>query len=77
MGIESLLKAREADPYLDPAKRLLYERVKGEPAPTLEPAVLDAAIARTRLIVDGKRKRRLIREVNQQNGRGAQTGSLR
>lgn len=71
LGIESLLKAREADPYLDPAKRLVYERVRGESAPTLEPAVLDAAVARTRLVMDGKRRRRLMREESE-----AKTGSL-
>lgn len=57
IGIDSLLRAREQDPYLDPATRLLYERVKGEAAPTFPPAVLDAAVERTRLAMKGKRRR--------------------
>lgn len=57
MGIDSLLRAREQDPYLDPPTRLLYERVKGEPAPTFPAAVLDAAVLRTRLAREGKRRR--------------------
>lgn len=57
LGIDSLLRARERDPYLDPAKRLLYERVRGEAAPTFEAVELDAAVARTRLVRDGKTRR--------------------
>ncbi|CAN0422319.1 unnamed protein product [Pylaiella littoralis] len=57
LGIDSLLRAREQDPYLDPATRLLYERVKAEPAPTFPSPVLDAAVARTRLAREGKRRR--------------------
>lgn len=68
LGIESLLRARESDPYLDPAKRLLYERIRGEPAPTIEPAVLDGAVARTRLVMDGK-KRRKRSAKNQEGGK--------
>lgn len=57
IGIDSLLRAREQDPYLDPPTRLLYERVKGEPAPTFPAPVLDAAVLRTRLAKEGKRRR--------------------
>ena len=57
VGIESLLRAREQDPYLDPPTRLFYERVRGEPAPTFPAPVLDAAILRTRLAKEGKRRR--------------------
>lgn len=57
VGIDSLLRAREQDPYLDPPTRLLYERVKGEPAPTFPAPVLDAAVLRTRLAREGKRRR--------------------
>jgi len=57
LGIDSLLRAREQDPYFDPATRLLYERIKGEPAPTFPAPVLDAAIVRTRLAREGKRRR--------------------
>lgn len=63
VGIDSLLRAREQDPYLDPATRLLYERVKGEAAPTFPSAVLDAAVARTRLAREGKRRRQRRRET--------------
>eukprot|EP00752_Nemacystus_decipiens_P012922 g11436.t1 len=57
VGIDSLLRAREQDPYLDPPTRLLYERVKGEPAPTFPAPVLDAAVLRTRLAKEGRRRR--------------------
>lgn len=57
VGIDSLLRAREQDPYLDPPTRLVYERVKGEPAPTFPAPVLDAAVLRTRLAREGKRRR--------------------
>ena len=57
LGIDSLLRAREQDPYFDPATRLLYERIKGEPAPTFPAPVLDAAVQRTRLAREGKRRR--------------------
>lgn len=57
LGIQSLLRAREQDPYLDPATRLLYERVKGEAAPTFPASVLDAAVVRTKLAREGKRRR--------------------
>ncbi len=57
LGIDSLLRAREQDPYLDPATRLLYERIKGEPAPTFPAPVLDAAVSRTRLAREGKRRK--------------------
>lgn len=57
LGIQSLLRAREQDPYLDPATRLLYERVKGEAAPTFPASVLDAAVLRTKLARRGKRRR--------------------
>lgn len=62
VGIESLLRAREQDPYLDPPSRLLYERAKGEPAPTFPAPVLDAAVARTRLAREGKRRRNRNKE---------------
>ncbi|CAM9128034.1 unnamed protein product [Scytosiphon promiscuus] len=62
VGIDALLRAREQDAYLDPATRLVYERVKGEAAPTFPPAVLDAAVARTRLVREGKRRRQKRRE---------------
>lgn len=67
LGIDSLLRAREQDPYLDPAARLLYERVKEEPAPTFPSPVLDAAVSRTRLAREGKRRRR--RHIEQQRGK--------
>lgn len=57
LGIDSLLRAREQDDYLDPATRLLYERVKEEQAPTFPAAVLDAAVSRTKLAREGKRRR--------------------
>ncbi|CAN0422290.1 unnamed protein product [Pylaiella littoralis] len=65
LGIDSLLRAREQDPYLDPATRLLYERVKAEPAPTFPSPVLDAAVARTRLAREGKRRRQRRSEEQQ------------
>lgn len=67
LGIDSLLRAREQDPYLDPATRLLYERIKEEPAPTFPSSVLDAAVSRTRLAREGKRRRRIHSE--QQRGK--------
>lgn len=70
LGIESLLKARESDPYLDPTKRLLYERLRGEPAPTLEPAVLDGAVARTRLVMDGKKRRKRSAKTQEEEEQG-------
>ncbi|CAM9762041.1 unnamed protein product [Ectocarpus sp. 4 AP-2014] len=63
VGIQSLLRAREQDPYLDPTTRLLYERVKGEAAPTFPASVLDAAVLRTRLAREGKRRRKRQRSV--------------
>lgn len=57
LGIDSLLRAREQDPYFDPATRLLYERLRGEPAPTFAAPVLDAAIVRAKMSRDGKRRR--------------------
>ncbi|CAM9671076.1 unnamed protein product [Ascophyllum nodosum] len=57
LGIDALLRAREQDPFQDPPSRLLYERIRGRKAPTLQSAELDAAIERARLV----RKSRLTR----------------
>lgn len=58
LGISALLRARESDPYLDPAKRLLHERVTGTKAPSIEAPELDAAVSRAQLVLEGRRRRR-------------------
>ena len=67
LGIDSLLRAREQDPYLDPATRLLYERLRGEPAPTFAAPVLDAAVVRARMSKDGQRRRQSRSSVQTQD----------
>lgn len=54
VGIDSLSRAREKDPYRNPAKRLLYERVRGKAAPSFTPPDLDAAVDKARLAREKK-----------------------